>query len=64
MSISVRDVPLLIFTISAKAVPPSTSSAAGGRDMVVDGGDDSDVPDLDDLELEEGDDVIPVDPAS
>jgi hypothetical protein len=32
--------------------------------MVVDGGDDSDVPDLDDLELEEGDDVIPADPAS
>jgi hypothetical protein len=31
--------------------------------MAVDG-DDSDVPDLDDLELEEGDDILPVDPAS
>ena len=57
---------LTFFNISAKVGPPATSPAAGGdgRAMVVDGEDDSDVPDLDDLELEEGDDVIPADPAS
>jgi hypothetical protein len=53
-------------SVSAKVGPPAASPVAGasGGAMVVDGGDDSDVPDLDDLELEEGDDVIPADPAS
>jgi hypothetical protein len=48
------------------AAAAASPSAAGGGNlsaMAVDG-DDSDVPDLDDLELEEGDDILPVDPAS
>ena len=45
----------------AAAGPPAVGGGAGA--MAVDG-DDSDVPDLDDLELEEGDGVLPVDPAS
>ena len=48
---------------AAAAASPATAGGGNLSAMAVDG-DDSDVPDLDDLELEEGDEIIPVDPAS